>query len=82
MQVFTKSLNQFRIVAFHFQIMELVLTRNTKDKYEGSGIGLTITKKILDKHNDSINANSKEGIGSEFVITLPFRPNTRNQIID
>lgn len=64
------------------KIFSLFQRLNTKDKYEGSGIGLAITKKILDKHNGSITANSKEGVGSEFVITLPLRHNAKNQIID
>ena len=46
---------------------------NTKDKYEGSGIGLAITRKIIDKHQGSIRANSKEGNGAEFIITLPVK---------
>ncbi|GGB77429.1 sensor histidine kinase [Dyadobacter sediminis] len=44
---------------------------NTKDKYEGSGIGLSITKKIIDKHNGTISAKSREGEGASFTITLP-----------
>jgi PAS domain S-box-containing protein len=53
------------------KIFSLFQRLNTKDKYEGSGIGLAITKKILDKHSGSIVANSQEGVGSEFIITLP-----------
>ena len=55
------------------KIFSLFQRLNTKDKYEGSGIGLAITKKIIDKHNGKITANSKEGEGSEFIITLPRR---------
>lgn len=62
------------------KIFSLFQRLNTKDKYEGSGIGLAITKKILDKHNGSISATSKEGIGSEFVITLPCRRGTKDKI--
>lgn len=60
------------------KIFSLFQRLNTKDKYEGSGIGLAITKKILDKHNGSITANSKEGVGSEFIITLPFLRSTKD----
>lgn len=45
---------------------------NPKDKYEGTGIGLAIAKKIIDKHNGLITAVSKEGMGSEFRIILPI----------
>ncbi|WP_221389969.1 ATP-binding protein [Dyadobacter sp. NIV53] len=57
------------------KIFSLFQRLNTKDKYEGSGIGLAITKKIIDKHNGRITAVSKEGEGSEFIINLPLRQN-------
>jgi two-component system, chemotaxis family, CheB/CheR fusion protein len=44
---------------------------HTKEKYEGTGIGLAITKKIIDKHNGLITANSTENKGSNFIIVLP-----------
>ena len=46
---------------------------NSKDKYEGTGIGLSIAKKIIDKHNGLITAKSKEGSGAEFKIILPVK---------
>ena len=55
------------------KIFSLFQRLNTKDKYEGSGIGLAITKKILDKHSGSITASSIENVGSEFVVSLPFK---------
>ncbi len=55
------------------KIFSLFERLNTKDKYEGSGIGLAITKKIIDKHNGTIHATSQEGQGSRFTITLPSR---------
>jgi len=57
---------------YNEKIFSLFERLNTKDKYEGSGIGLSITKKIIDKHNGTISAKSREGEGSDFVITLPF----------
>ena len=55
------------------KIFSLFQRLNTKDKYEGSGIGLAITKKIVDKHNGRIAAHSTEGKGSRFMVTLPVR---------
>jgi PAS domain S-box-containing protein len=43
-----------------------------KDRYEGTGIGLAIAKKIIDKHNGLITASSSEGNGAEFRIILPI----------
>jgi signal transduction histidine kinase len=42
---------------------------------EGTGIGLMITKKIIDEHNGVIKVESKEGAGSKFFIKLPKKPN-------
>ncbi|MFL5808659.1 MAG: sensor histidine kinase, partial [Flavisolibacter sp.] len=46
---------------------------NSKDKYEGTGIGMAIAKKIVDKHNGLITATGKEGIGARFKIILPIK---------
>ena len=37
----------------------------------GSGIGLAITRAIVEAHGGSITASSEPGKGSEFVIGLP-----------
>lgn len=41
-----------------------------KDK-KGTGLGLSITKEIIQAHNENINVISTEGVGSEFLFTLP-----------
>lgn len=40
-------------------------------QYQGSGIGLTISKKIIDLLEGKITLDSSEGIGSTFMIWLP-----------
>lgn len=40
---------------------------------EGSGIGLSLVKSLVELHGGSININSKEGEGSEFIIELPAK---------
>jgi PAS domain S-box-containing protein len=52
-------------------IFELFERLHSKDKFEGTGIGLAIAKKIIDKHDGLIMAKSNEGEGSEFRIILP-----------
>ena len=40
-------------------------------EFEGSGVGLSICKKIIEKHNGFITAESKPGNGSVFIFGLP-----------
>lgn len=42
----------------------------------GSGIGLTITKALVDAHGGTIRVNSEINKGSEFIVTLPLKTNT------
>jgi len=58
---------------FSANIFNLFQRLHSKDKYEGSGIGLAITKKIIDKHSGLITAHSQEGSGATFIIVLPVR---------
>ncbi len=41
-------------------------------EFEGSGVGLSICKKIIDRHNGTIRAESKTGDGAKFVIEFPM----------
>lgn len=44
-----------------------------KSEYEGTGIGLAIVKKIIEKHDGTITAQSRENEGATFIITLPLQ---------
>jgi PAS domain S-box-containing protein len=58
-------------------IFSLFETLNPKGTYEGSGIGLAIAKKIVEKHHGFILAKSRIDEGSEFSVILPFKqPNS------
>jgi signal transduction histidine kinase len=46
---------------------------NDRQTYEGTGIGLAIAKKIVDKHNGLITAKSQLGKGASFIIILPLQ---------
>jgi light-regulated signal transduction histidine kinase (bacteriophytochrome) len=47
---------------------------HTQDKYTGSGIGLAITKKIIDFHGGKVWLKSQLGKGCTFHFTLPANP--------
>lgn len=49
-------------------------TSRGKDK-KGTGLGLSITKEIITAHKENINVVSTEGVGTEFIFTLPRSDN-------
>jgi len=51
-----------------------VFQRLHGQKYEGSGIGLAICKKIVTRHNGHIEVKSIINKGTTFIITLPVNP--------
>jgi signal transduction histidine kinase len=56
------------------RIFEPFQRLNSTDDYEGSGIGLAICRKIIERHGGAVTAASSRGEGSVFTITLPLRP--------
>jgi PAS domain S-box-containing protein len=44
-----------------------------RTEFEGSGIGLAICRRIVERHGGSISATSAPGEGSTFVVTLPLK---------
>lgn len=47
---------------------------HSRSQYSGSGMGLAVCQKIIERHQGKIEAFSKEGEGSQFVFTLPLKP--------
>ncbi|MEI6315520.1 MAG: ATP-binding protein, partial [Syntrophus sp. (in: bacteria)] len=56
-----------RLFAEFTQIHKSVLTK----KFEGTGLGLALTKRLVELHHGSIGAESEYGKGSRFYFTLP-----------
>jgi light-regulated signal transduction histidine kinase (bacteriophytochrome) len=44
---------------------------NSADLYEGSGLGLALCKKIVERYHGTISANSQPGNGATFIILFP-----------
>ncbi len=57
---------------FADKIFELFQRLHPRNKYEGSGIGLAICKKIVSNHHGLISVFSEEGKGVTFHIILPY----------
>jgi len=58
----------------HFdQLLKPFERLHGRNKYEGTGIGLAICKKIAERHNGKLTAKSWPGKGATFIITLSDR---------
>ncbi|HBU69002.1 MAG TPA: hypothetical protein DEE98_01315 [Elusimicrobia bacterium] len=53
---------------------------HTREEYEGTGIGLAVCRKIMDRHNGSITAQSTPGQGSQFVLTIPLKQTNEEEL--
>lgn len=62
--------------AYVHKIFKLFQRLHTRQEYEGTGIGLAIVKKIIEKHHGIITATGKEDNGARFTFVLPLAQRT------
>lgn len=56
---------------FKDKVFEIFNRLHSGDKYQGSGIGLAICKRIVERHKGEIWIDSAPGYGTIFYFTLP-----------
>ncbi|HEX4613255.1 MAG TPA: PAS domain-containing protein [Urbifossiella sp.] len=55
------------------RIFQVFQRLHGREEYEGTGVGLAVCKKIVDRHGGTITAHGRPGEGATFVVTLPDR---------
>jgi PAS domain S-box-containing protein len=55
------------------KIFQVFQRLHSRSEYQGSGIGLAVCKKIVDRHGGTIEAIGRPGEGATFIVTLPVK---------
>lgn len=62
------------------KIFDIFQRLHTRQQFPGMGIGLSICKKIVERHHGVISATAVPGEGAEFVVTLPLIQERRRKL--
>ena len=69
-------------IGFEAQYLERIFKPfqrlHKREEYEGSGMGLAICRRIVERHGGSITATSASGQGTTFLVSLPIHPKEKN----
>lgn len=57
------------------RIFEVFQRLHGRNEFEGTGMGLALCRKIVERHGGSITATSSPGHGAKFIVALPVRHN-------
>jgi len=58
---------------YHNSIFDMFSRLHTESTYEGTGLGLALSKKIIDEMNGHIQIESELGQGSSFIVAFPLQ---------
>ncbi len=63
------------------RVFEIFQRLHGRSDFEGTGMGLAIVKKIVERHVGSIRAESEPGKGARFIVTLPNHEEDPNALV-
>ena len=73
---FTRILVEDNGIGFDEKYLDRIFTPfqrlHGRGEYEGTGIGLAVCRKIVERHGGSLTATSVQGEGSTFIAVLPY----------